>query len=283
MHCISLLIGSTPRPLATLTPPSEVLSNNTAVSGSTRYNLNTGAAFNISCKFTHTSDAFTVSFYKDGVVIRDGDLVDTTLTETVFSVNQRSYQLQFLNFQPVHDGVYHCLVSTSDTNEEGSSDLYLYGSGEDCMHVWSEQVHCMGQCITCIVHYVVISQMECTCVEQAAEGECWILSHPGKVLIYCSLFLQSSHLLILSESAQGTLYWTPVLIWCWRQGSEGTSASTIGFTARTIHTSGVSLLSLKMLQKPTLDRPSPSLLGQLSLEQLTLDQDFNQHLILASS
>ena len=135
MHCISLLIGSTARPLATLTPPSEVLSNNTAVSGSTRYNLNTGAAFNISCKFTHTSDAFTVSFYKDGVVIRDGDLVNTTLTETVFSVNQRSYQLQFLNFQPVHDGVYHCLVSTSDTNEEGSSDLYLYGSGEDCMHV----------------------------------------------------------------------------------------------------------------------------------------------------
>ena len=135
-HCLSLLIGGTARPLATLSPPSEVLSSNPVVTGSPfRYNLNTGAAFTISCKFTHTSDAFTVSFYKDGVVIRDGDLVNTTLTETVFSVNQRSYQLQFLNFQLVHDGVYHCLVSTSDTNEEGSSDLYLYGSGEDCMHV----------------------------------------------------------------------------------------------------------------------------------------------------
>ena len=114
-------------------PPSKVQSSNPAVTGSTRYNLNTGAAFNISCLITHTSDAFTVSFYKDGVVIRDGDLVNTTLIETVPSTTQKSVQLQFLNFQPVHDGAYHCFANTSDTNEEVSSDLYLYGSGEDCM------------------------------------------------------------------------------------------------------------------------------------------------------
>ena len=120
--------------LAIFIPPSEVLSGNPAATGSPfRYNLNTGAAFNISCFITHTSDAFTVSFYKDGVVIRDGDLVNTTLTETVHASIQKSIQLQFLNFQPVHDGVYHCFANTSDTNEEVSSDLYLYGSGEDCM------------------------------------------------------------------------------------------------------------------------------------------------------
>ena len=122
--------------VANFTPPSEVQSGNRAATNSPfRYNLNTGAAFNISCLITHTSDAFTGYFYKDGMVIRDGDLVNTTLTETAFSVNQRSYQLQFLNFQPVHDGVYHCFANTSlsDTNEEVSSDLYLYGSGEDCM------------------------------------------------------------------------------------------------------------------------------------------------------
>ena len=108
-------------------------SNTAATNTQFRYNLNTGAAFNISCTFTHTSDDFTVSFYKDGVVISDGDLEDTTLTETVPSTTQKGIQLEFLNFQPVHDGVYHCFASASDTDEELSSDLYLYGSGEDCM------------------------------------------------------------------------------------------------------------------------------------------------------
>ena len=110
-------------------------SSNTAVTNSQfRYNLNTGAAFNISCSSTHTSDDFTVSLYKDGVVISDGDLEDTTLTETVPSPTQKDIQLQFLNFQPVHDGVYHCFANTScETDEEESSDFYLYGSGEDCM------------------------------------------------------------------------------------------------------------------------------------------------------
>ena len=117
-------------------PPSGVRSSNTAATNSQfRYNLNTGAAFNISCSSTHTSVAFTVSFYKDGVAISDGDLVDTTLTETAPSPTQKFIQLEFLNFQPVHDGVYHCFASASDTNEELSSDLYLYGSGEDCMCV----------------------------------------------------------------------------------------------------------------------------------------------------
>ena len=118
---------------AGLIPPAGVQSSNPKLTGSTRYNINKGADFTISCSSTHTSDAFTVSFYKDGVVISDGDLVNTTLTETALTTTQTLIQLQFLNFQPVHDGVYHCFASASDTNEEESSDLYLYGSGEDCM------------------------------------------------------------------------------------------------------------------------------------------------------
>ncbi len=110
-------------------------SDDAATNSQFRYNLNTGAAFNISCSSTHTYYTFTVSFYKDGVVISDGDLEDTTLRETVPSTTQKFIQLEFLNFQPVHDGVYHCFASASDTNEEESSDLYLYGSGEDCMCV----------------------------------------------------------------------------------------------------------------------------------------------------
>ena len=120
-------------------PPMGVRSSNNAITNSqSRYNLNTGAAFNISCTVTHTSDNFIVSFYKDRVVISDGDLVNTTLTEPIApSATQKMIQLQFLNFQPVHDGVYHCFASASDTNEEESSDLYLYGSGEDWMCAWS--------------------------------------------------------------------------------------------------------------------------------------------------
>ena len=116
-----------------LLPPAGVRASNPAVTGSTRYNLNTGAAFNISCSFTHTSDDFTVSFYKNGVVISDGDLEATTLTETVPSTTQKFIQLEFLNFQLVHDGVYHCFASASDTDEELSSAMYLYGSGENYM------------------------------------------------------------------------------------------------------------------------------------------------------
>ena len=124
--------------ISDLIPPTGVRSSNTAATNSQfRYNLNTGAAFNISCSSTHTSGAFTVSFYKDEVVISDGDLVDITLTETSRSPTQKFIQLEFLNFQPVHDGVYHCFASASDINEELSSDLYLYGSGEDCMCVGS--------------------------------------------------------------------------------------------------------------------------------------------------
>ena len=68
-------------------------------------------------------------------MIGDGDLVNTTLTLPVTTPTQKVIQLEFLNFQAVHGGVYHCFASASDTDEEESSDLYLYGSGEDCMCV----------------------------------------------------------------------------------------------------------------------------------------------------
>ena len=110
-------------------PPADQLSANpTSANNPTHYNLNTGAAFTITCTFTHTSEAFTVYFYKDGVVLSDGELVDTTLTGP-FAGTEQTLELAFINFQPVHDGVYHCFASTSDASEEVSSDLYLYGSG----------------------------------------------------------------------------------------------------------------------------------------------------------
>ena len=123
-----------------LIPPSEERSTNPAIATyPTRFNLNTGAAFNISCFIAHSTNAFTVYFYKDGVVISDGDLVNTTLTEIFLYPVQQIIQLQFLNFQPVHDGVYHCFANTSDTNETATSLLYLYGSSEECC--WCYSIH----------------------------------------------------------------------------------------------------------------------------------------------
>lgn len=118
-----------------LVPPGDQLSATTTLGNNpTRYNLNAGAMFPISCTFTHTSDAFTVDFYEDGVVISDGNLPDTTLTPTELDLLpatfERTLQLEFLNFQAVHDGVYHCSASTTDTMEVLSSDMYLYGSGK---------------------------------------------------------------------------------------------------------------------------------------------------------
>ena len=66
-------------------------------------------------------------------MISDGDLVDTKLTEAAPSITQKVIELGFLNFQPSHDGAYHCFVNTSNASVVESSDLYLYGSGEDCM------------------------------------------------------------------------------------------------------------------------------------------------------
>ena len=68
-------------------------------------------------------------------MISDGDLVDTNLqlTEAAPSTTQKVIELGFLNFQPVHDGAYHCFVSTSNASVVESSDVYLYGSGEYCV------------------------------------------------------------------------------------------------------------------------------------------------------
>ena len=81
------------------------------------------------------------------MVISDMGLVDTTLTNPTPGTEQ-TIELTFDNFQPVHDGVYHCFASASDTMEELSSDLYLYGSGmsTSCVREWA---HHHFECIVC--------------------------------------------------------------------------------------------------------------------------------------
>lgn len=131
-----------------LDPPLDVLSLNLPIMDDqltppesiypTRFNLNAGTMFSISCTFTHMDNTFTVSFYKDGMVVSEASLVDITLTEEEVGVSpdiQKTLTLAFSNFQPVHDGLYYCFAITNDASEELPSELYLYGSGEDCLHV----------------------------------------------------------------------------------------------------------------------------------------------------
>ena len=84
-------------------------------------------------------------------MIGDGDLVNTKLTLPATTPTQKLIQLQFLNFQAVHDGVYHCFARASDTDEELSSDLYLYGSGEDCS-VHEVDGPCIDSAACCAIH-----------------------------------------------------------------------------------------------------------------------------------
>ena len=85
--------------------------------------------FTISCTFTHTDD-FTVSFYKDGVVITVEGLADITLTETQQNADpnvEKMLELTFSDFQQAHDGVYHCSASVEGVDPV-SSEMYFYGS-----------------------------------------------------------------------------------------------------------------------------------------------------------
>ena len=162
-----------------LDPPADQLSANPALDNPTRYNINTGVGFTISCTFTHSSDSFTVSFYKDGMVISDGDLKDTELTVPTAGTEQ-TIELTFNNFQPAHDGVYRCSASTTDTNEELSSDLYLYGSGEDCPPVWGEQAHHNVVTALCFDRYVNCAMYKDVCFIY------YLTVHAGS--LYCHTF-----------------------------------------------------------------------------------------------
>lgn len=102
-----------------------------------RYNIQTGATFDISCFGTAGIPGYTLELYKDGLVIGDGDLSSTTLTPADPATLQKTVTLSFADFQPEHNGVYYCsaTVTGSEPFVPQESDLFLYGTCKLCMTV----------------------------------------------------------------------------------------------------------------------------------------------------
>ena len=120
-------------------PPDYVLSDNPSGTDR-RYNLKQGANFSISCNVTHDNCSFSVDLYKDGAVLRAGDLTNVELTKPRRSpCTMAEIRLVFQNFQAVHDGIYYCYASTNDGSKVLSDEWYLYGSGMmptcECQHI----------------------------------------------------------------------------------------------------------------------------------------------------
>ena len=123
-----------------MVPPQPVRSTNPTESTSPfvpRYNIQTGVMFDISCIGIATTPDYTLELYKDGVVIRDGDLTDTTLTPADPAALQKTVSLSFADFQPEHNGVYYCgaTLTGSDPFVAQESDLFLYGTCKLCVTV----------------------------------------------------------------------------------------------------------------------------------------------------
>ena len=123
-----------------MVPPTSVLSSIPSPETLLRYNLNQGASFNISCMVTHDDCSFSVDFYKDGAVLRAGDLMNVELTKPRRSpCTTAEIHLVFQNFRAVHDGIYYCYASTNDGSKVISDEWYLYGSGKmpacECQHI----------------------------------------------------------------------------------------------------------------------------------------------------
>ena len=119
-------------------PPDDVLADNPSGTDR-RYNLKQGANFSISCNVIHDDCSFSVDLYKDGAVLRAGDLTNVELTKPRRSpCTMAEIRLVFQNFQAVHDGIYYCYASTNDGSKVLSDECYLYGSGMmptcECKH-----------------------------------------------------------------------------------------------------------------------------------------------------
>ena len=117
-------------------------------------NIQTGASFTISCTATHTSTNFDVQFFSDtcqcpqpcppdweGCLLNDGDLPQTTMTNTLSSDSlSRNITLTFNNFSEAHNGRYYCNATTSDVGADPSKISHTqraYGTGKSV-----KLVHC---------------------------------------------------------------------------------------------------------------------------------------------
>ena len=140
-----------------LDPPPAAISGVASLRGN-QYNIVNGASFTISCTATHDTSNFNVQFFSDtcqcpqpcppdweGCPLNDGDLPQTTMTNTSSSSTSRTITLTFNSFTEAHNGRYYCNASTSDVGadpSEISSNQRAYGTGKSVKLV---HCHCIGK------------------------------------------------------------------------------------------------------------------------------------------
>ena len=134
-----------------LDPPPAVISV-VASRRSNQDNIVNGANFTISCTATHTSTNFNVQFFSDtcqcpqpcpsdwqGCPLNDGDLPQTTMTNTFSGSLSRTITLTFNSFTEAHNGRYYCNFTTSDVGadpSEISGNHRAYGTGKSVKLVY---------------------------------------------------------------------------------------------------------------------------------------------------
>ena len=141
-----------------LDPDMNVRSTTLLPARPNQFNIITGASFTISCTATHDTPNFNVQFFSDtcqcpqpcpsdweGCPLNDGDLPQTTMTNTSSSSTSRTITLTFDSFTEAHNGRYYCNATISDDVDpndhndpsEISGNSRAYGTGKSV-----KLVHC---------------------------------------------------------------------------------------------------------------------------------------------
>ena len=112
-------------------PPPNVLTN-TPSSNPLRYNIIEGGIFSINCSvmFTEPYSSASVEFYKDGSRLANSSLLPNVTVATETDDLTIVITLSFLNFNPVHNGLYVCNVSSDMPGISNTRNHRFYHTGE---------------------------------------------------------------------------------------------------------------------------------------------------------
>ena len=112
-------------------PPPSVLAN-TPSSDPLRFNIIEGGVFTINCSvtFTEPHSSANVEFYKDGSHLTNTSLLPNITVTTETDDYTIVITLSFLNFDPVHNGLYMCNVSSDAPTISNTRNHRFYHTGE---------------------------------------------------------------------------------------------------------------------------------------------------------
>ena len=136
-------------------PPPNALAN-TPSSDPLRYNIIEGGVFTINCSVTFTEpySSASVEFYKDGSRLANSSLPPNVTVATETDDLTIVITLSFLNFVPVHNGLYVCNVSSDVPAISNTRNHRFYHTGECDPDSTFKAVSVTSVCMhtVCILH-----------------------------------------------------------------------------------------------------------------------------------